>query len=515
MDINIFLLCYNESVLLPHTVSHYKKYLPNCKITIYDNESTDNSVEIAKNLGCSVFSYSSNNIIDDGLYVKLKNSVWKGCNSGWVIMADMDEFLCVTEDELMKEMELGTTMLRIIGYDMIGESETIDLTDIDLQKINKYIVNHNESKNLCLLREAIIDMNYDVGAHICNPTGNVVYSYNVYINKHMSKLGLNFLINKLTKRYERSEKMRSYGLCRHYTNDIDKIKEDYKKSIDIVMNSIDIVISRYNENLEWLIEINEGYFNIIVYNKGVNDNFIKLPNMTIIKLDNVGRCDHTYLYHVINNYHNLANITVFLPGSGNMEFKLTKIKKLTILIKKYNSAVFLPDVVLDSVKDNQYNFTLSDWMSSDIQNRELNPESNTELSKIRPFGKWYEYYFNDITIHGISYWGIFSIDKRDILQHSKEYYENLIKQLCNSSNPEAGHYFERSWSAVFYPMNNTLKSLANINTLNPPANINNAIRSRANINNAIRSRSNININIHTKMHTKMHNMRVVALQSRR
>jgi len=232
MDINIFLLCFNESALLPHTVNHYKKYLPSCKITIYDNESTDNSVEIAKNLGCNVFSFSSNNIHDEDLQIELRNSIWKNCNSGWIIVADMDEFLCVTETELMKEMKLGTTILQIHGYDMIGESETIDLTDIDLQKINKYIKNHLEGKNLCFLREKIIDMNYGAGSHTCEPSGNLVYSSKVYINKHMSTLGLNFLINKQIKRYERNEKMRLKGWNIHYTQDIDKIKEMYKKSID-------------------------------------------------------------------------------------------------------------------------------------------------------------------------------------------------------------------------------------------------------------------------------------------
>jgi hypothetical protein len=237
------------------------------------------------------------------------------------------------------------------------------------------------------------------------------------------------------------------------------------------MNNINIIISRYNENLEWLREINEEGFNIIVYNKGNNDNFIKFPNMTIINLDNVGRCDHTYLYHVINNYNNLANITIFLPGSGNMCDKLAKIKKLMGLIKKYNRAVFLPDAVSHNVKEQLYDFTLNEWTSSHVQNRDLNPESKLEISKIRPFGKWYEYYFNNIIIHNFAYYGIFSVDKRDILQHSKEYYEHLIKQLCNSSNPEVGHYFERSWCAVFYPMNNTLKP-AN-NTPTPRAIINN------------------------------------------
>lgn len=232
MDINIFLLCFNESFLLPHTVNHYKKYLPNCKITVYDNESTDNSVEIAKKLGCNVFSFSSNNIHDEDLQIKLRNSIWKNCNSGWIIVADMDEFVCINENELMKEMELGTTILQLKGYDMIGESETLELTDIDLQKINKYVVNHFESKKLCFLREAIIDMNYGAGSHRCDPKGNVVYSSNVYINKHMNILGLNFFINKVTKRYERNEKMRSKGWNIHYIEDIDKITKIYKRNID-------------------------------------------------------------------------------------------------------------------------------------------------------------------------------------------------------------------------------------------------------------------------------------------
>jgi hypothetical protein len=232
MEVNIFLLCYNESALLPHTVSHYKKYLPNCKITIYDNESSDNSVEIARNLGCDVYSFNSNNIMDEDIQIELRNSIWKTCNSGWIIMADMDEFLCVTENDLIKEMGLDTTILQINGYNMIGESETIDLTDIDLQKISKYIVSPGENKNLCFLREAIIDMNYGPGSHNCNPTGNVVYSHDVYTNKHMYILGLPFLINKLTIRYERNEKMRLKGWNIHYHQDIDKIKEFYTNSIN-------------------------------------------------------------------------------------------------------------------------------------------------------------------------------------------------------------------------------------------------------------------------------------------
>jgi hypothetical protein len=232
MNINVFLLCFNESVLLPHTINHYKKYLPSCKITIYDNESTDNSVNIAKELGCSVVSWSSNNCIDDFKYREIKNNCWKSVERGWIIMADIDEFLCVTEDELMKEKNLGTSILNIIGYDMLGESESSDLSDIDLQKIQKYVDNHYESKNLCFLREKVKEMNYDIGAHNSKPEGDIKYSSKNYINKHMSSLGLKFLINKITERYKRAANMRKHGIATHYTTDVTKIETTFRNSIN-------------------------------------------------------------------------------------------------------------------------------------------------------------------------------------------------------------------------------------------------------------------------------------------
>lgn len=232
MDINIYLLCFNESALIPHVVKHYKKYLPSCNITIYDNESTDDSVKIAKALGCSIISWNSNNSIDELKYLVIKNGCWKHVEKGWIIVADMDEFLCVTEDDLNKEQKLGTTILSIEGYDMIGESETHDLSDIDLQEIKKGVENINESKKLCFLRENILDMNYFPGAHYCTPCGNVKYSSKTYINKHMAALGLKHFTNKYITRYDRAENMRKLGWAAHYSNDIIEIQDIYKTQLN-------------------------------------------------------------------------------------------------------------------------------------------------------------------------------------------------------------------------------------------------------------------------------------------
>lgn len=219
---------------------------------------------------------------------------------------------------------------------------------------------------------------------------------------------------------------------------------------------ITIVIARYNENLKWLLNKKFSKYDIIVYNKGINNNYIHLPNMTSINIKNVGRCDHTYLYHIINNYHNLADITIFLPGSCDMYHKMYKTHILFNEIKKNNKAVFLYDNKYDNVELELHNLEFSIYSSSYYKNKLLNPESNLDLALIRPFGNWYKSKFNNIIINHVSYYGIFSVAKNDITQNQLTYYIKLINDLRFSSNPEAGHYIERSWAAVFYPMSETL-----------------------------------------------------------
>lgn len=228
MNINVFLMCFNEEILLPHTIKHYRNLIPSCKITICDNESTDNSVHLARSLGCEIISWSTGNIINDYKLQDMKNNCWKNVTNSWVIVADMDEYLMVTEEQLKCELEQHTSILQIQGLDMIGESKCINLTDINFEDINKYVESHYESKKLCFFVPDIHEILYNVGAHTCNPQGrNIKYSTNIYYNKHMSLLGEAYLINKITKRYERSEKMRKDGLCTHYTDDINKIKNWY------------------------------------------------------------------------------------------------------------------------------------------------------------------------------------------------------------------------------------------------------------------------------------------------
>ena len=70
------------------------------------------------------------------------------------------------------------------------------------------------------------------------------------------------------------------------------------------MKNYKIVVSRYNENIEWV----DNYSERIIYNKG--DNY----DGVYIRLKNFGRETHTYLHHIVNNYNSLSDYTFFVQG---------------------------------------------------------------------------------------------------------------------------------------------------------------------------------------------------------
>jgi hypothetical protein len=217
------------------------------------------------------------------------------------------------------------------------------------------------------------------------------------------------------------------------------------------MAIIQIIVSRYNEKLEWINEEPFNRFNYIVYNKGVNDDFEKNNVTKIINLPNIGRCDHTYLYHIVENYNNLNPINVFFPGSLNNEHKKRNAKRILYNILKYKTAIFLGHYT-PNLRSQFNNFTLDEWCCTDPLNNQLNNEKNLLPSVIRPYGRWYKFHFGNTTVNKWCIHGIFSVTKRDIIKHDINRYKNLLAGVARHSNPEVGHYIERSWGAIFHPL---------------------------------------------------------------
>ena len=112
-----------------------------------------------------------------------------------------------------------------------------------------------------------------------------------------------------------------------------------KINLFLSKNTIEFIISHYNEDFEYLDYLPENQI-ITIYYKG-NKN-IALPkknlNIKIIYLKNIGKEYHTYLTHIINRYENLSKINFFISASFiNLKDRtrnFTKIYKKISKIKK-------------------------------------------------------------------------------------------------------------------------------------------------------------------------------------
>ena len=226
---------------------------------------------------------------------------------------------------------------------------------------------------------------------------------------------------------------------------------------------IELIVSRYNEKLNWLLEDPFLKYSATIYNKGPEKNFFVKKKSTdyydphtsrfkFRSLPNVGRESHTFLFHIIENYDNLSDILVFLPGSCMNDIKEHKtIEVMNKVIDTNDSVIF--GKWFSNVKNDLKNFSISRWQGTTRENISILEEKDCAPSQIsRPFGKWYEHYFNSLVINVVSYTSIFAISKIHIQQHSIEHYKSLLESVSTHSNPEDGHFMERAWVAVFSPL---------------------------------------------------------------
>lgn len=189
------------------------------------------------------------------------------------------------------------------------------------------------------------------------------------------------------------------------------------------------------------------------------------PYAKVVKLPNVGRCDHTYLYHIVTNWDNLADVTVFVPGScASAQSKWNKLQWIVSQVGRTGDSAFPVDHVTVTPLNEQLGaFKLDSYVASEAANAAMNPESTLQLSRHRPFGVFFRAMFPDLpAVHEVVYQGVFAVSRAHITQHPRARYERLLACLDSHSNPEAGHYMERSWLAAFHPVPAACKSLSHV-----------------------------------------------------
>jgi|688.fasta_scaffold157562_2 hypothetical protein len=205
---------------------------------------------------------------------------------------------------------------------------------------------------------------------------------------------------------------------------------------------IQYVVARYNEPIDWL---RSDAHDVIIYNKG---DAIEFKN--VVQLPNVGREAHAYLYHVIENYDSLADITMFTQArvsdhghDQNLDNLTTRFVDNTPQFRfssRYETYVLGQSRCIDPM----FNIYERDNL---IKSHAI---AEHLVDKIT-FGEWFEKNIMPTypQILNLFSHAIFAVSRTQILSRPKEYYERLIVQLSTENAPIEAHFLERSWFYVF------------------------------------------------------------------
>lgn len=187
---------------------------------MYDNYSTDNSVELAKSFGMEVRSFGLPGILNDQHYLDVKNHCWKEQrNKGvdYVIVVDADEFIGPS-------IHLSCAFPKVKGFNMISENLPIK----SMSEINIGEPSESYSKRAIFSPDKIQEINFVHGCHRNNAIGETNDNYDTCLLYHFRCIGgFERLYNRHLEYQKRMSKFnRDNNMGHHYLVDREtKLKE--------------------------------------------------------------------------------------------------------------------------------------------------------------------------------------------------------------------------------------------------------------------------------------------------
>lgn len=226
--LEVFTVCWNESKILPDFIKWYRSRVPDCLITVYDNNSDDRTFEIALDNECKVIPFDTGGYMDEQTLMDIRNNCWKQSEAQWCLVVDCDEL--VTVSQLTLECDPRTNIFHCEGYEMFGTEEDT------IETLTQGCKSAGYCKPVLFRPECFIEINLAPGSHSANPvpkSNNVVEwtreQPNMYHTKWRSWSNGIERARLLAKR--RSEHSRLNGWNFHYELDESIHKEYYDNGI--------------------------------------------------------------------------------------------------------------------------------------------------------------------------------------------------------------------------------------------------------------------------------------------
>jgi hypothetical protein len=249
MQVAVFSICHNEAAFLPYFFRHYRTFAD--YITIIDNNSTDDSLNICKKESNFVSSINTDNSHRIDMMTYFKNNYWKlHKNFDWIFIVDIDEIIYHHDMRKFLEASRGYTVLKPTGYQMFCDvfpTEDGQITEImpfgvlSTPDLCLSLLHCDSFDKKCVINpKEIEETNYTDGMHQANMIGNIVELSNPNLKLlHYRFLGLDYVIGKNKMRAARLvSELVNLGFSTHYL----KTKEELTSVFQSTLAKRELVI---------------------------------------------------------------------------------------------------------------------------------------------------------------------------------------------------------------------------------------------------------------------------------
>ena len=196
--------------------------------------------------------------------------------------------------------------------------------------------------------------------------------------------------------------------------------------------TFNLITAVYNDEYKlnlWIDKIKNAKMDYVVYKKSDNLKMGECNKITdnLVEIPNIGRCDYAFLYHIIENYDNLATTNVFVKCNwfeNNIRF-------WDLLVRCQNYDYMQVGTHYELLNWNDFSKvddlceTKMDWL------KEIFPHNYENLGFIPGWG------------HGPS----FSVSRELIHRHKKEVYEHMLNKFHESSNSFSRDYLKYGYES--------------------------------------------------------------------
>ena len=198
-------------------------------------------------------------------------------------------------------------------------------------------------------------------------------------------------------------------------------------------NKKQLVISRYEENIDWIENVAVNFDEIIVYNKGKSSFNKKSEKIKEQKLPNIGRESHSFLHHIIQNYDNINKYAYLVFSQSDPFDHCSRFMELVNNRDNYSSKPFY------FIRESNDKFVFY-----------YEPIEITHPNGL-PLVNFYYHIFCDEQIEKLpqSRNSLMIIPVKNIKFRSVDFYKHLLNFVNKSENPLEGYILERLWIPIF------------------------------------------------------------------